>query len=66
MTVLYTLNADRTVAVDPFVRFYSMATCPKNVKVQLLTDGGVAVYGEISGDKTGYAGWRPVPGTQKG
>jgi hypothetical protein len=32
-----------------------------SAKVQLLTTGGVAVYGQYSPGQTGYIGWAPLP-----
>lgn len=59
----YKLNAERTVAIDLYVRFYPIETCPTGVKVQLLTIGGIAIYGRLSSiqGSESYQGWRPVP-----
>lgn len=66
MTTLYKLNSDRSVAVDINVSFYDMESCPFNAKVQLLTEGGIAIYGRLkfANDKHAYKGWRPVPSVQ--
>jgi len=53
------LNANRTVAVGDH-EFLPMAGCPRGVKVQLLTQGHVAVYGVWDGKEL-YLGWYPVP-----
>ena len=61
---MYRLNHDNTVAIDTEVSFYPMESCPINVKVQLHTKGGVAIYGTITNNEVGaklYQGWRPVP-----
>lgn len=61
---LFRLNHDRTVAIDNEVSFYPMGSCPTGVKVQLHTEGGVAIYGVIKEQEdaqTTYLGWRPVP-----
>ena len=49
------------VAVDQHYHWQPMETCPKRVKVQLLTQNGVAVYGSVDVDMTIYAGWAPLP-----
>ena len=49
------------VAVDKHYHWQPMETCPKRVKVQLLTQNGVAVYGSVDVDMTIYAGWAPLP-----
>lgn len=63
MNDLFKLNMDGTVAIDPYVSFYSIDTAPTGVKVQLLTVGGVATYGVIAtpAEMEFYLGWRPVP-----
>jgi hypothetical protein len=50
------------VAVDQTRFWMPMETCPKGVKVQLLTASGVAVYGKI-GDKNKevFEGWAALP-----
>ena len=57
----YYINSDRTAALDPAVHYYSMSTCPLNVKVILLTVGSVAVIARVSQDRDLYQGWRPLP-----
>lgn len=61
--IKFNLNRDGTVAIDTLVSFYSMEDCPLGVKVQLLTLGGVAVYGVVNTkkDANNMQGWRPVP-----
>lgn len=54
-------NKDQTVAVDPDVFWRSMDTCPRAVKVQLLSGGGVAMYALYDGQNKFWQGWSPVP-----
>lgn len=64
MTALFRLNHDNTVAIDTQVCYYPMASCPTNVKVQLHTKGGIAIYGTVTNNEVGaklYQGWRPIP-----
>ena len=63
MTEKFRLSADGTTAIDTEVSYYPMNTCPNGVKVQLHTNGGVALYGNIRSMKEAafYKGWRPVP-----
>ena len=58
----YTINKDN-VAVDTEVSFYRMDDCPLGVKVQLLNQGGVAIYGVVNTrkDASSLQGWRPLP-----
>jgi hypothetical protein len=56
------VNTDKRVAVDQTYYWQRMDTCPLGAKVQLLTDGGVAIYGLISVHTREYfAGWAPLP-----
>lgn len=55
------LTTDRSAAVDRDYYWRPLETCPLSVKVQLLTAGGVAVYGQYSAQQTGYLGWAPLP-----
>ena len=55
------LNADQTVAVDPDYFWRPMKTCPVSVKVQLLGEGGVAIYGTHDGKDPFWQGWAPLP-----
>lgn len=63
MSKLYKLNHDGTVAVDPFVSYYPMDSCPQDCIVQLHTKGGVHTKGVIRSpeDLANYQGWRGVP-----
>lgn len=51
----------REVAVDPDYYWQPMTTCPVNIKVQLLTRGGVAIYGMWNGKSDFYTDWAPLP-----
>lgn len=54
------LTKDRAAAVDPNYYWQPLHTCPLSTKVQLLTEGGVAVYGHYTpGGKC--LGWAPLP-----
>lgn len=55
------ITADRAAAVDQGYYWQPLATCPLSVKVQLLTTGGVAVYGQYRAGQPGYLGWAPLP-----
>jgi hypothetical protein len=59
------LDSSAEVAVDKFYHFQPMNTCPIGVKVQLLGDGGVAVYSQYNGKDTFWQGWAPVPTKKK-
>lgn len=52
--------SDNAAAVDHDYYWLSMATCPRNVKVQLLNPDGVAVYGKYMGEPY-WQGWAPLP-----
>ena len=54
------ITNDKAAAVDDEYHWRPLETCPLSVKVQLLTTGGVAVYGQFSG-QPGFLGWAPLP-----
>ena len=58
----YTLNSTKTVAVatDTFWMPIDKDT-PRSVKLQLLSIGGVAQYGNLQADTSFYTHWCPVP-----
>jgi hypothetical protein len=58
-------SSDRTAAVDIDYEFQPMASCPRGVKVQLLTKHGVAVYGSVGSSRDGFVGWAPCPKVPK-
>ena len=53
--------SDNVVAVDRSYYWQPMASCPRGVKVQLLNEGGVAIYGTFSASETRWRGWAPLP-----
>ena len=58
----HTLNSDQTVAVAVDYFWLPMKDCPRGVKVQLRTKGGVAIYGQWRGNDEGFfVGWAPMP-----
>lgn len=57
----HTTSADGTVAVDPNYFWQPIATCPLNVKVQLLGKSGVALYSTYSSRDTFFTHWAPLP-----
>lgn len=57
----HTINVSRTVAVSTTQYWEEMSTCPRGVKVQLLGDGGVAIYGMYDGRNRFFTNWAPLP-----
>ncbi len=58
----HTLNSTQTVAVAVDTYWIPIdENAPRNVKVQLLTIGGVAQYGTLGKDNSFYTHWCPVP-----
>ncbi len=58
----HTLNSTQTVAVATDVYWMPIdAATPRNVKLQLLTIGGVAQYGPLGSDTSFYTHWCPLP-----
>lgn len=55
------LDSTHTAAVDPVYHWRKLDTCPKGVKVQLLTKWGCAVYGSWNGRDPVYTHWAPMP-----
>jgi hypothetical protein len=55
------LTNDKAAAVDQDYFWRPLHTCPLSAKVQLLTAGGVAVYGQYQPGVGGYVGWAPLP-----
>jgi hypothetical protein len=55
------LTSDKAAAVDQTYYWRRLDSCPLSAKVQLLTAGGVAVYGQFSPGTKGYLGWAPLP-----
>jgi len=59
-------TSDKTAVVDDSYFWQPMATCPLSRKVQLLTLGGVAVYGQYDGKAASWRAWAPLPKIPKG
>ena len=59
------LNATKTVAVSTDVYWLEMDSCPIGVKVALLGEGGVALFGIYRKGDEGWQGWSPVPARRK-
>jgi len=54
----------KTYVVDPDYFWRDISTCPVGRKVQLLTQGGVAVHGTLTAKdvkERWYKGWTPLP-----
>lgn len=60
------LDSSAEVAVDKFYHWQPIETCPRGVKLQLLGEGGVAVYSQYNGKDTFWQGWAPLPTRNKG
>ena len=56
-----TLTNDKAAVVDRDYFWRPLETCPLGAKVQLLTLGGIAVYGQYHRGAKGYLGWAPLP-----
>ncbi len=58
----HTLNSTKTVAVATDVYWMPIdKDTPRSAKLQLLSIGGVAQYGTLSGDVSFYTHWCPLP-----
>ena len=58
----HTLNSTKTVAVATDVYWMPIdKDTPRSVKLQLLSIGGVAQYGNLQADTSFYTHWCPVP-----
>lgn len=55
------ITSDKSTAVDQDYFWRPLETCPLSAKVQLLTQGGIAVYGQYHREAKGYLGWAPLP-----
>ena len=60
---MFHLNKDAAAAVADSVYWHPILTCPKHVKVQLYTKGGVAVMGVLKDHplQSSYIYWAPLP-----
>lgn len=54
-------TSDKFAVVDDEYFWQPMSTCPLSKKVQLLTSGGVAVYGSYDGKNKSWMAWAPLP-----
>lgn len=59
------LTNDGKAAVDLDYYWQDMEKCPTNTKVQLLTRGGIAIYGSWDGKDSFYTHWAPCPKLKK-
>jgi len=59
-------TADKVAVVDTDYYWQPMSTCPLSRKVQLLTVGMVAVYGQYDGKSKSWLGWAPLPRIPEG
>jgi hypothetical protein len=58
----HTINSSNTVAVSTDTYWLPIDDdTPRNVKLQLLTKAGVAMYGNLTGDITFFTHWCPLP-----
>ena len=57
----HTINTAKTAAVSTEQFWEPIESCPRAVKVQLLGQGGVAVYGMWDGKATFWTHWAPLP-----
>jgi len=58
----HVLNSTKTVAVATDVYWMPIdKDTPRSAKLQLLSIGGVAQYGTLSGDVSFYTHWAPLP-----
>lgn len=54
-------TTDGEAAVDLDYYWQPIETCPHQTKVQLLTIGGIAIYGKWNGKDDFYTHWAPLP-----
>lgn len=58
----FKLTSDRQAAVaTDYYWNEDMNTCPRGTKVQLLSEYGVAVYGQYNGRDPFWVAWAPCP-----
>ncbi len=61
-TPTHTLNSTKTVAVATDTYWLPIdKDTPRSAKLQLLTIGGIATYGNLQNDTFFYTHWCPVP-----
>lgn len=61
MSAAFKLTSDQSTAVATDYFWQPLSTCPEGAKVQLLTIGGVAIYGQYRRGETFYQAWAPCP-----
>jgi hypothetical protein len=54
-------TTDKVAVIDTEYFWQPMDICPQYRKVQLLTTGGVAVYGSYDGRNKSWVAWAPLP-----
>lgn len=54
-------SGDKVAIIDDEYFWRPMDSCPLSKKVQLLTTGGVAVYGSYDGKNKTWLAWAPLP-----
>lgn len=57
----YKINNQSRVAVDLHYYWQPIETCPKWIKVQILSNYGVARYDVYTGKQTDAKAWAPLP-----
>lgn len=58
------LDGTRSAMVDPDYHWRSIHDAPLGVKIQLLTEGGVAIHGSLTAGSRAsghFLGWTPLP-----
>ena len=55
------IDSSGQAAVDSLYFWQPIHTCPRNVKVQLLGEGQVAMYGILNGSNDFFTHWAPLP-----
>jgi hypothetical protein len=55
------IDSTGAAAVDQDYFWKEIESCPRGVKVQLLSSGGVAMYGQYNGKDKFYTHWAPLP-----
>lgn len=58
----YTVSSDGAAAVDPDYFWLDIdENTPRGVKLQLLTEHGIALHGKYNLGDTDIVGWTPLP-----
>ena len=55
------IDSSGQAAVDSTYFWQPISTCPRGVKVQLLGEGCVAMYGILNRDNSFFTHWAPLP-----